>query len=138
MSSLDYIRPDYRGQVLYTGDKAYLFGKPPKRTGRPLVVGQYTPGGWKKAERLDHPCPRSIDHVRWLVSVWSNRDDVVIDPFAGSGTTGLACLYTRRRFVGIEIVPKYFDGMVHRLEAAWTGGPLMELLETQSRGVRHA
>ena len=39
---------------------------------------------------------------------------VVLDPFAGSGTTGVACIRTGRRFIGIEIEPKYFEIAVNR------------------------
>ena len=42
---------------------------------------------------------------------------VILDPFMGSGTTGVACVRTGRRFVGIEIEPKYFDIAVRRIDA---------------------
>lgn len=43
---------------------------------------------------------------------------IVLDPFMGSGTTGVACLQTGRRFIGIEIDPGYFDVAVRRIEVA--------------------
>jgi site-specific DNA-methyltransferase (adenine-specific) len=42
----------------------------------------------------------------------------VFDPFMGSGTTGVACMQTGRKFVGVEIEPKYFDIACKRLDAA--------------------
>jgi len=43
----------------------------------------------------------------------------------GSGTTGVACAHLRRKFIGIEIDPKYFDIACRRIEDAMTGGPLL-------------
>jgi DNA modification methylase len=42
----------------------------------------------------------------------------VLDPYAGSGTTGVACVKLGRRFIGIEIEPRYFDIACRRIEAA--------------------
>lgn len=42
----------------------------------------------------------------------------ILDPFMGSGTTGVACVKTGRRFIGIEIEPKYFNIAVQRIKAA--------------------
>ena len=46
----------------------------------------------------------AIDHIL----SWSNEGDVVLDPFMGSGTTGVACKKLKRDFIGIEIDDKYF------------------------------
>jgi site-specific DNA-methyltransferase (adenine-specific) len=50
---------------------------------------------------------------------WSLPADCVtiLDPFMGSGTTGVACIRTGRRFIGIEKEPKYFEIAVKRIEA---------------------
>ena len=45
-------------------------------------------------------------------------DSWVLDPFMGSGTTGVACMQLGRRFIGVEIEPKYFDIAVKRITAA--------------------
>lgn len=52
--------------------------------------------------------------------------DVVLDPFTGSGTTGVACIRTGRRFVGIEIEPKYFAIAVRRCQDELARFPLWE------------
>ena len=49
---------------------------------------------------------------------------VVLDPFMGSGTTGVACAKLGRSFIGIEIEPKYFDIACKRIEAAYAQGDL--------------
>lgn len=50
--------------------------------------------------------------------------DIVLDPFMGSGTTGVACVQTGRKFIGIEIEPKYFDIACKRIEKAVGVGTL--------------
>ena len=51
-----------------------------------------------------------------LVTNSSNKDDVILDPFMGTGATGVACLETGRKFVGVEIDKKYYDVSVERIE----------------------
>lgn len=60
------------------------------------------------------PYELAYDHIR----SWSNEGDVVLDPFMGSGTTGLAARDTGRRFIGIEISNEYFNEAQKRLEEA--------------------
>lgn len=54
-----------------------------------------------------HPCPRPIDQTIEIVENFSTG--LVLDPFMGSGTTGLACKELNRDFIGIEIEPVYFE-----------------------------
>ncbi len=56
-----------------------------------------------------HPTQKPVDLFRWLVKTYSNRHDVVLDPFMGSGTTAVAALDAGRTFIGIEKEKKYFD-----------------------------
>lgn len=67
---------------------------------------------------VGHPCPRPLRQVQHIVEQWAPPDGVVLDPFMGSGTTGVACLLTGRRFVGIEIDPGYFEVALQRIDAA--------------------
>ena len=50
----------------------------------------------------------------------------ILDPFMGSGTTGVACANLGRKFIGIEIEPKYFDIACERIEAAYAQGRLFD------------
>jgi len=70
----------------------------------------------------EHPCARRREHVEWLVGWFSEED--VLDPFMGSGTTGVACANLGRKFIGIEIERKYFDIAVERIDAAYAQGRL--------------
>lgn len=56
--------------------------------------------------------------MRWLVERASLRGETVLDPFMGSGTTGVVCVKLGRKFIGIEIEPKYFDIACSRIETA--------------------
>lgn len=63
----------------------------------------------------DHPSQKPIRLMRDLVK---RTVGAVLDPFMGSGTTGVACMNLGRRFIGIEIEPKYFDIACERIENA--------------------
>lgn len=62
-----------------------------------------------------HPCPRPLDQMVHIVSQWARPDSTILDPFMGSGTTGVACANLGRKFIGIEIEPKYFDIACRRI-----------------------
>jgi len=65
-----------------------------------------------------HPSEKPVGLMCRSVLAVAGDDALVLDPFMGSGTTGVACLQTGRRFIGIEIDPGYFDVAVRRIEAA--------------------
>jgi len=49
---------------------------------------------------------------------WTIANNTILDPFMGSGTTGVACMHLGRKFIGIEIEQKYFDIACERIEQA--------------------
>lgn len=63
-----------------------------------------------------HPAVFPLQLAKDHVLSWSNQNDTVLDPFMGSGTTGLACLQTNRKFIGFEISEEYFKLSKERLE----------------------
>ena len=69
-------------------------------------------------QRNDHPAPFPVELPYRLIQLYSYRDDVVLDPFMGSGTTGVACKKTNRKFIGIEKEKKYFEMARERIENA--------------------
>lgn len=75
-----------------------------------------TPGGAHHHE-TQKPLPLMME----LVSLFTDPGDIVLDPFAGSGTTGVACIRLGRRFIGIERDPKYAAVARERLEAEAQG-----------------
>ena len=75
-------------------------------------------------EQLTHSCEKPVDLIRTLIKLSTRHDNTVIDPFMGSGTTGVACAKLGRKFIGIEIEPKYFDIACKRIDAAYKQGDL--------------
>jgi DNA modification methylase len=67
------------------------------------------------AECVDHPTQKPLSLIGQLVE---GTRDVILDPFMGSGTTGVACARLGRRFIGCEIEPRYFDIACRRIEQA--------------------
>lgn len=65
-----------------------------------------------------HPTPKPLPLIKKQVVLFSRDGDTVLDPFLGSGTTGVACVQTGRKFIGIEIDPHYFDIAVKRIKQA--------------------
>ena len=74
-----------------------------------------------KSELGLHPTQKPLALMEFLVRSYTNEKDIVIDPFMGSGTTGLACVKTGRTFIGIERKKEYFDIACQRLEKAYAG-----------------
>lgn len=67
----------------------------------------------------DHPCPYPENLIRPVIESSSPQSGTILDPFLGSGTTGVACAKLGRKFIGIEIEPKYFDIACRRIEQAY-------------------
>lgn len=67
-----------------------------------------------RPEKNDHPAPFPIDLPARAIE--ATNAEMILDPFMGSGTTGIAALRAGRKFVGIEIEPKYFEMACRRLE----------------------
>ena len=71
-----------------------------------------------KPERLSepkHPSQKPVRLLEHIVSIASNENDIVFDPFMGVGSTGVAALRNKRRFIGIEIEKSYFDAAEMRI-----------------------
>ena len=64
---------------------------------------------------LGHPAPFPIALARDHIATWSNHGDVVLDPFAGSGTTAIAAKELGRRFIGLELSADYCEIAEQRL-----------------------
>lgn len=66
----------------------------------------------------DHPTPKPVDLMRYLVSIYSPVGGVVLDPFSGSGSTGLGAVAAGRNYVGLDCDQHYTEIARRRLEAA--------------------
>ena len=66
-----------------------------------------TPAGEKKYGK--HPTQKPISLMEHFVAVLSNEEDIILDPFMGSGSTGVAAIKNGRYFIGIELNKDYFE-----------------------------
>lgn len=64
---------------------------------------------------FSHPSPKEIGHYQRLVQMFCPSHGTVLDPFMGSGTTGIACVKKGRKFIGIEKDPEYFEIAADRI-----------------------
>ena len=72
-----------------------------------------------------HPTQKPLALMKWCIEQAGNPD-TILDPFMGSGTTGVAAIQLGRKFIGIEREPKYFDIACKRVEQAVAQGQLFE------------
>jgi site-specific DNA-methyltransferase (adenine-specific) len=98
------------------------------RPGRKRWNGGGKHGFWtfpKGQNTSGHPTGKPLGLLKAFVSDFTDEGEVVLDPFMGSGTTGVACQKLGRRFIGIERETKYFDIACKRIEDALHAEPLL-------------
>jgi hypothetical protein len=69
-----------------------------------------------QADAEGHPCPKSLKAWEWLLDNFSDKGDVLYEPFSGSGTTLIACEQLGRKCRAMEIEPRYCDVAIRRWE----------------------
>jgi len=67
----------------------------------------------------EHPTQKPVGVMEWCIAHLPADTQTILDPFMGSGTTGVACAKMGRKFIGIELEPKYFDIACKRIEDAY-------------------
>lgn len=88
---------------------------------------------WNKARTIKtHPTEKPVPIMEWCLSFLPNKC-VILDPFMGSGTTGVACAQLGRKFIGIEIEPKYFEIACKRISDAQAQGKLFQPVEPKPK-----
>jgi len=121
--------------IAQAGERRWMLITWNKQNPCPLINGNYLPDteyiihAWSKGclygdfadkaryivhplgdkEHGEHPNEKPIRVMRKLVATGSDYGQIVLDPYMGSGTTGVACIRTGRKFIGIEKEPKYFE-----------------------------
>ncbi len=117
-----------------THEYILVFQKPPfgrrRVDGREATIGrddflEYTKSSWSfaptSARRAQHPAPFPVELPRRLIDLYTYSDEVVLDPFMGSGATAIAAVELGRSFVGYEISQEYVDVALARLAEAMGG-----------------
>lgn len=106
-------------------ESIFVFGDGKMPTGNGLDWAEWsrlTTSIWRVSANVDlkaHPAMMPVEIARRCVSLWSDEGGVVLDPFLGSGTTGVACVASNRTFIGIEAHEPYFDLACRRIEEAY-------------------
>jgi DNA modification methylase len=77
--------------------------------------GYVSPLNKKDKDLYDHPTIKPLDFVKNHILHITQENDIVLDPFLGSGTTAVACLETNRQFIGFEINEEYYNIAMDRL-----------------------
>ncbi len=115
-----WIKPGSTGRSRLGGfcefEPILVYGKPRKRvyhdyTSLPSAANLSTIG-------IGHPCPKPIGLMEWCVRNFTDPGETILDPFAGSGTTGVAAIRLGRKFIGWEKDEKYHRIAMKRLTAA--------------------
>ena len=117
---------DVRIPQKYPGKKAYKGEKKGQYSGNPL--GKNPSDVWDipniKAQHVEkslHPCQFPIALAKRVITALSKEGALVLDPYAGAGTTGAASILLKRRFVGAEINSEFYDVAMGRIAASITG-----------------
>ena len=106
-------RPSYENIIILSKDnKNYNFYDTSKKCSNVIEginqdIPQYR--GNEAGNHDEHPTQKPIALMKKLIDIHSIKDQSVLDPFMGSGTTGVACKELGRNFIGIEIEPKYYE-----------------------------
>jgi site-specific DNA-methyltransferase (adenine-specific) len=87
----------------------------------------------ESATRVGHPAPFPVELPRRLIDLYTYKDDVVLDPFMGSGTTAVAAVRTGRHYVGFETDDAYADRAEARIQAERDGaeGEALQLFQVE-------
>lgn len=85
----------------------------PLRIKRHLYMGCMQEG---KREKRIHPTQKPIELMRWIIKHYTNENDLIFDPFVGSGSTILACLEEKRNYIGIELDENYYNITLNRIK----------------------
>lgn len=86
-------------------------------------------GDMKHKEKRLHPCQKPLPVMEWIIEKYTNKDDIILDCFAGSCTTAVACHRLGRKFICCELDKEYYEIGVRRLEQEKNQINLFETLD---------
>ena len=120
--NLDCVRipQKYPGKTYFKGKKKGQISGNPKGK-NPSDVWDIPNVKSNHIEKTIHPCQFPEALAQRLVLALSNENEVVYDPYSGSGTTALACYLNGRKFIGTELESEYFEVSIDRLKSAFDG-----------------
>jgi site-specific DNA-methyltransferase (adenine-specific) len=78
--------------------------------------------GFKRHEKRIHEAQKPLELIEYLIKLTTRKNQLILDPFMGSGTTAVAAKILRRNFIGFEVNPEYHAKSLERLEQAVNNG----------------
>lgn len=117
------LKRDFRGSLQnphtenYGSQKQYISNVDPEKSYPRSIICQTGVIG-NSLEKVKHPTQKPVALMEYLIRTYTNEGEIVLDNCMGSGTTGVACANTGRRFVGIERDETYFGLARERIEDA--------------------
>jgi len=103
----------------------------PDKCGQPYKLADSVIRVYREMRReFEHPAIYPVRLPQEIALSFTNPLETILDPFMGSGTTGVACMNLRRKFIGIEIEKKYFDIACERIENAQRQESLLDGYDT--------
>lgn len=87
---------------------------------------------WSSKKPNGHPAEKPVELMQWIIENSTQEGDTVLDPFMGSGTTGVAALRARRKFIGIEQDPNWYEVAKQRLKAETDQATIFEFMEMEA------
>ena len=117
-------QPAMHEKVLNSGYEMLLIMEDDKKAGRVIQNASFKRGELQNILRIGrgkkisdiHSACFPVELAETIIKNFSNKNDITLDPFAGSGTTGVACKKLGRNFIGIEISPEYFKIAKRRID----------------------
>lgn len=136
LSPVNPVLRDQHEYIIVLSKKSLRREKPRDREAIVTITKQefleYTRSVWRfqpeSAKRVGHPAPFPEELPYRCIQLYTFKGDVVLDPFAGSGTTCVAAARTGRHFIGIEINPEYAEIARKRVKEALKNPQLMNYL----------
>jgi len=91
---------------------------------------EFTKSVWQfpaeSAKRVNHPAPFPIELPRRLIELYTYIDDLILDPFIGSGTTAIAAKLTQRQYIGYDVSTEYLSTARTRIESQFADSPAVQ------------
>ena len=91
------------------------------RGANPGNVWDFSHIHYSQSDRMKHPTQKPEGIIEWMVLASSNENDIVVDPFSGSGTTLRVCQQLNRKVIGIELEPSFVMETKERLSKPFYG-----------------
>ena len=114
---------------------AYIRGSKSRGSRIPNTTHNLISKYWYYGKHKYHPAEKDVEIAKQLILWCSDKEDLILDPFLGSGTTAIACLETKRNFIGIDISEEYCQIATKRILEYKKTQKLTEFIPEQKKQI---